>query len=654
MTQEGPNEGIAPSISTSTQKSVLSTKPSDLINALLSLLSSPRPIDFYDVYARLIGGLCQAQFAIVLQLKEAGFQRLGGTEGAKEIDWLEHNFKKDRLAACLEQGYSYEFVRNPDGLGSLLVAVRLVDVVDAVAMISLPERDRSHLKEAVIRMMLVKNLVLSASENQRSGASDLLQDNQRNWQSKQTAGMAPAAPHLGTESSILNWLDLAADVMNCRRFSAAALSIVNGVAARFTLRQVALVWRSAAKARLIAVSHLERFESNSPLVHSLEQAAQEVLATDALVSVCTIETGTQSASIGIAHLALMERMPGVRRITSLPIRNNAGQTQAVLVMAANVADGIPEHSNLSLTLELCLSWLIELDRRQQYWWQRAGEWIGGKLQIVFGPGAYGVKLASLISLSLLITLYAVELPYHVDASAQITTDNTRVITAQVEGRLKEVYADVGDLVAGGQIMALLDVTDLQQQRAEVQSDIEKYLAEEDKARASGNLAELLVARTRREQSLSRVKRIEYQLQQAETKAPFAGVVVEGEKRELSGSTVRRGDKLYRIAEVRDLYVVLQVPERDLREIRMASQGELRLLGEPGKTIPFAISNFVPMAQVKGEEGNHFLLKAKFTEQTASWWRPGMTGLAKIEVGPRNLFWILFHPTVDRIRLWLWL
>jgi len=195
---------------------------------------------------------------------------------------------------------------------------------------------------------------------------------------------------------------------------------------------------------------------------------------------------------------------------------------------------------------------------------------------------------------------------------------------------------------------------LQQQRAEVQSDIEKYLAEEDKARASGNLAELQVARTRREQSLSRVKRIEYQLQQAETKAPFAGVVVEGEKRELSGSTVRRGDKLYRIAEVRDLYVVLQVPERDLREIRMASQGELRLLGEPGKTIPFAISNFVPMAQVKGEEGNHFLLKAKFTEQTASWWRPGMTGLAKIEVGPRNLFWILFHPTVDRIRLWLWL
>jgi hypothetical protein len=37
----------------------------------------------------------------------------------------------------------------------------------------------------------------------------------------------------------------------------------------------------------------------------------------------------------------------------------------------------------------------------------------------------------------------------------------------------------------------------------------------------------------------------------------------------------------------------------------------------------------------------------------SWWRPGMSGLCKLEVERRSLFWILTHRTVDFLRLKLW-
>jgi len=49
----------------------------------------------------------------------------------------------------------------------------------------------------------------------------------------------------------------------------------------------------------------------------------------------------------------------------------------------------------------------------------------------------------------------------------------------------------------------------------------------------------------------------------------------------------------------------------------------------------------------------FLLRAEITDDVASWWRPGMSGVAKVDVGPRNVFWILTHRTVDFFRLLLW-
>ena len=162
-----------------------------------------------------------------------------------------------------------------------------------------------------------------------------------------------------------------------------------------------------------------------------------------------------------------------------------------------------------------------------------------------------------------------------------------------------------------------------------------------------------VAQARRVQSEARLKRVAYFLQQSRTEAPFDGVVVEGERRNLLGSSVKRGDKLFRIAQVRDLYVVLQVPEHAIRELRGDAQAELLLLSQPDQPIRLKVSSFVPMAQVKGEEGNQFVLKAQILDPVAPWWRPGMTGLAKIDAGSRNISWVLFHRTIDKLRLWLW-
>ena len=59
------------------------------------------------------------------------------------------------------------------------------------------------------------------------------------------------------------------------------------------------------------------------------------------------------------------------------------------------------------------------------------------------------------------------------------------------------------------------------------------------------------------------------------------------------------------------------------------------------------------AAVTKEQGNMFLIRAHLQETPLSWWRPGMSGVAKISVGDRNVLWILTHRTVDFFRMLLW-
>jgi HlyD family secretion protein len=132
------------------------------------------------------------------------------------------------------------------------------------------------------------------------------------------------------------------------------------------------------------------------------------------------------------------------------------------------------------------------------------------------------------------------------------------------------------------------------------------------------------------------------------------VVVEGERKELQGAPVRKGDKLYRLARIEGLYATLHVGERDAAVVRPGASGELTLVTRPDQTIPLRVSAVIPVAQVKGAEGNQFLVRAELLSPPQPWWRPGMSGAARIDAGEdKALAWILTHRLIETIRLALW-
>ena len=131
------------------------------------------------------------------------------------------------------------------------------------------------------------------------------------------------------------------------------------------------------------------------------------------------------------------------------------------------------------------------------------------------------------------------------------------------------------------------------------------------------------------------------------------MIVEGERKDLLGAPVKKGDKILKIAKIEGLYVTLMVAERQMRYVQPGASGEVSLLSHADHSIPVRINSVIPVAQVKGQEGNQFMITAELLEPPQPWWRPGMTGLARIDVGQRSIAWILTHRMLDNLRLLLW-
>ena len=85
--------------------------------------------------------------------------------------------------------------------------------------------------------------------------------------------------------------------------------------------------------------------------------------------------------------------------------------------------------------------------------------------------------------------------------------------------------------------------------------------------------------------------------------------------------------------------------------RMTQRGRLTLAALPGQGFELAVQRIIPVST--SEEGRNFFRAEAHVESPPALLRPGMEGVAKIEVGRRSLLWIWTHGMIDWLRLWLW-
>ncbi len=453
---------------------------------------------------------------------------------------------------------------------------------------------------------------------------------------------------LGKRADLTQTLELLLLLNQQEKFMAAAMTVVNETVSRFHCGRVSLGWQIDGYIRLQSISHMEQFEPKMEIVNQLEAAMEEAFDQDEEVFFPAV---LADGPINRDHASYAKNQQ-VSQLLSLPLRA-AGQVVGVLSCEREQTPfSEAEIRSLRILCDQISSRLAVL--------KKTDRWIGAKLKeslkttftTLLGPEKTLIKLAGLLIFGLLLGSVLVQLPYRIEAPFILRSKDVRQITAPFPGYIDQVQADIGQRVEKGNPLLTLDNSDLLLEEAEAVTNRVRYLREAEKARAKNALIEMKIAQAQAEQAQAQLELIQHRLNRAQLRSPIDGIVVEGDFSERLGTPVDKGDVLFKVARHEKLYVEIRVTEQDIQELSAGQTGEMAFVSQPRHKYPLQIQQIDPLASAE-ESGNIFFVRSEIFTTAESWWRPGMSGIAKISVGERPLLWIFSHRTVNFLRLLIW-
>jgi len=241
--------------------------------------------------------------------------------------------------------------------------------------------------------------------------------------------------------------------------------------------------------------------------------------------------------------------------------------------------------------------------------------------------------------------------YRVTSPAVLEGLVQRTIAAPFQGYVSSQEVRAGAIVEKGQVLATLDDRDLALERLRWSTTHRQRLAEYDRALAARERAEANIIRAQIDQAVAQIAILDEQLARTRITAPFDGIIVTGDLSQSVGTTVDRGQELFKIAPLEAYRVILEVDESDMEDIRHGQTGALRITSVPGEQLTYTVERITPIAE-QAEGRNYFRVEATL-QQGSEVVRPGMSGIAKTDVEERLLIHIWTDKAFDWVRLAMW-
>jgi multidrug resistance efflux pump len=616
-----------------------STTPDETLRRSLKELSELRqfrgmPREFWASYQMYLAELTGAH-RVVLLLRD----KTDATKWRKIGEWSSNTgpsrfvvpfvTQLDSYAErCVQAGEFFSPVERsvgPKNALALGVRLKLQNPDDAcVAIVLLLEADETLAREGLVRMQLAADVP-------------------RAYQSAHAAQNAKA-----DVEKFASALDLMVAVNAETRFLAAALAFCNGLATRFNCDRVSLGWLEGGYIRLRAMSRTEKFDRQMQAAQQLEKAMEESVDQDDEV----VWPAADGSTVITRDHEAFSREQRVENLCSLPLRVEEKVVAALTCERQQGAFTANELQQLRLCCDQAARRLADLKKHDRWFGARAATATREKLAKVLGPEHTWAKMLTILIVAALAVLFFVPVNYRVEGNFIVRSDDVSFLTAPFDGYISDVFVRAGDVVQKDGRLVALDTNELLLDESAALADMNRYFREAEKARAAGALADMRIAHALADQAKARLDLIRYRLERAIIRVPFDGVVVEGDLRDRLKAPVKQGDALLKVAKLQTLYVEAEIDERDVHEILNRKAGEIAFVTQPKLKYPVKIARIEPAAMPK-KDGNFFLVRCEFDGGPQPWWRPGMSGVCKLSVEKRTLFWIISHRTVDFLRLKFW-
>jgi len=440
--------------------------------------------------------------------------------------------------------------------------------------------------------------------------------------------------------------DMLAAVLEQQRFDAACKAVVTELAVRLDCDQVSIGFIEKGRAVVSAVSHASDFGDRMNLIRDIGMAMDEAIDQEAIVLYPVHEDWDYRVTRVHETLAVTHQ---IGSILTLPL-HTGGEVFGGLCFERLPGEHFDEE-----TVELCDAVasvigpiLAEKKQNDRLIFLKLRDSIREQVRRFLGPEYFGRKLAALIVGAVVLFFSIVTGDYRVTSPAVLEGLVQRTIAAPFQGYVSSQEVRAGAIVEEGQVLATLDDRDLALERLRWSTTRRQHLAEYDRALAARERAEANIIRAQIDQAVAQIAILDEQLARTRITAPFDGIIVTGDLSQSVGTTVDRGQELFKIAPLEAYRVILKVDESDMEDIRRGQTGALRITSVPDELLTYTVERITPIAE-QAEGRNYFRVEATL-QQGSEVVRPGMSGVAKTNVEERLLIRIWTEKAIDWMRL----
>ena len=189
--------------------------------------------------------------------------------------------------------------------------------------------------------------------------------------------------------------------------------------------------------------------------------------------------------------------------------------------------------------------------------------------------------------------------HFLELQGDVATKQNVLIYPEMAGTLQRVYVTEGDRVTKGQLVGVIDDGGMASQLAQLKSQAE--LAETTYERQKrlweqkiGSEIQFLQAKTNYEATKNSVRQAERQLGKSTLRAPFTGIIDDVIKDQGTVVSPGPGSEVFRIVNLSDMYITVDVPESYLGSIDNGSKATVYfpVLGDSITTTVRQTGNFI--------------------------------------------------------------
>jgi multidrug efflux pump subunit AcrA (membrane-fusion protein) len=451
----------------------------------------------------------------------------------------------------------------------------------------------------------------------------------------------------GAAAGAADLLRLQATMLWHRGFAQAAAALATALCDRLSCDRVAVGWVHGDCSSVVALSHAADFDPRQAVSERIAAAMDEALEQASTVLVPPREGALPQVSLAHAELAGTDA-----RAVCTVLLADAGKPVGALTFERASAQFTPDEAVFCEDAAAFAAPILSLKHRAERGWAAStaevmrGLWT--KLASQEGRRARLWLAAGGLAAAVLLF---VPVPYYIAAPARLEGSVQRVVVAPVDGFLEQVNVRPGDLVKSGQILAELATQDLQAERLKRRSELAQHENVYKAAFARADRTQLVINQARAAEAQAQLQLVENQLQRAQLRAPFDGIVIKGDLPQQLGAPVQRGEVLLTLAPDDRYRLIIEVDERDVALVAAGLQGRLALAAAPESVFDFSVARLLPVAVAA--DGRNFFEVEGALEAEGKALRPGMRGVAKIRAGRRPAAWIATHRMLDWLRLAAW-